>query len=525
MVALVRLASIGCVLFGLLAAHCNGSDRPSGLVGDGALALGDATTDFGPTPDLNVRLDVMAIDPCRDSPCGPVERCGADVDGGRGPGNGIDDNCNGLVDELCACTPGEMRACFPGGSDRRGIGACRDGMARCTEFAAWIGNECQGAVVPTAETCNGRDDDCDGAVDDGVSGCASSVLCPASVGAVPLVEFTYDGRGIDPMATSYRWSLACPEGVTPCPTPTGEGATLRVTVPRAGRYEVTLVSTRASGEQRCTFPLYAQGRGLRVELDWDRKGGIESPGADMDLHVAIIDRRRSQSSHWFTPEDCYFQTCKSPGGTVRWNIDDRDTRFAPSATSELCQDFPPPHGDMWRAAGRCWNPRLDVDDIVCDPRVTDGRDTRFCFPENASVDDPPDDATFRVGVNYYRDHGLCDGSDVRDDVVHPVLAIHCGGVTRAAVGSVDDGLVSMSCRDNEGIGSANWTWLAADVRVTTNACGVRDCRVTPLRAGSGRFTACTRATTETDVCQDERGRVFVRRSGGRPVDVEFSESP
>jgi hypothetical protein len=106
-----------------------------------------------------------------------------------------------------------------------------------------------------------------------------------------------------------------------------------------------------------------------------------------------------------------------------------------------------------------------------------------------------------------------------------VLAVNCGGLTRAAVGSVDDGIVAMSCRDNALIGSANWTWIAADVRFGVSACGARDCIVTPLRATAGRFTACSRVGAERDVCQDERGRVFVRRSGGRPVDVEFAETP
>ena len=504
---------------------CSGSDRPYGLVGDGSLQLTDAVSDFGASLDTATRLDVVPVDPCRDSPCGPVERCGADVDGGRGMGNGLDDNCNGLIDELCACTPGEMRPCFPGAMDRRGIGACADGTARCTELASWIGNECRDATLPVEEICNHRDDDCDGATDEELTDCASALACPASASAVPLVEFRYDGTMIDPTATAFRWSLVCPAGIAPCPVPTGEGAMLRVTVPRAGRYELTLQSTRAGGEERCTFPLYAQGRGLRVELDWDRKGGINSVGADMDLHLAIIDRRRSQSSRWFTVDDCYFQTGRSPGGTVRWNVDERDTRFAPSATSELCEASPPPHGEMWRAAGRCWNPRLDVDDLVCDPAITDGRDARFCFSENAAVDDPPDDVTFRVGVNFYRDHGLCDGTDPIDDIVHPVLAVSCGGLTRAAVGSVEDGLVAMSCRDNPMIGSANWTWIAADIRFAANLCGARDCRVTPLRASAGRFTQCSRVTADADVCQDERGRVFVRRLGSRPVDVEFAETP
>ena len=162
---------------------------------------------------------------------------------------------------------------------------------------------------------------------------------------------------------------------------------------------------------------------------------------------------------------------------------------------------------------------------MCDPSVRDTTDPQFCFPENAAIDDPPDEVTFRLMVNFYRDHGTCEGSDTRDDIVHPVLSVHCGGVTRAVVGSVDDSLVNMRCQDNPGVGSANWSWLAADVRMVTNACGVRDCQVTPLRGILGTLPLCDRARDEQDVCIDERSRVFVRRTGNRPVESELPESP
>lgn len=471
-------------------------------------------------------LDVKPVDPCGPPVCGPTERCGAGVDGGAGAGNGVDDDCDGLVDEGCACVPGETLPCFTAGADRRGVGACRDGLARCTELAAWVGNECRGATLPSTETCNGLDDDCDGATDEGLARCATSVRCPASFGTAPLREFTVDGRTIDPEAQAFSWSVACPEGIAPCPTPTDPNAsTLRVAFPRAGIYRVTVTTTREGRTDTCRFPIYVQGRGLRVELDWDRKGGEGAPGVDMDLHLAPIDRRRVDSFRWFTPNDCYFLTCKAPGGTVQWSLDASDTRFAPSVGTESCASSPPPWGARWTASGRCWNPRLDVDNITCDPALTDARDPRYCFPENAAVDEPSPDVTFRVMVNFYRDHGTCADGDPRNDEVHPVLAIHCGGVQRAAVGSVDDGLVAMRCADNPEIGSTNWSWLAADVRFVDNACGIRDCRVTPLRAPPGRFPSCATVSPEADVCADPLGRVFVRRAGGRPVDSELAESP
>ncbi|MBL8604908.1 MAG: hypothetical protein JNK72_23470 [Myxococcales bacterium] len=495
------------------------------------------TVDVGPR-DVLTRPEVPPVDLCAPGPCGQVERCGAPTeDGGLGSGNGLDDDCDGRVDEGCPCRPGELRRCFSGPPDRRGVGRCTDGEARCSELAAWIGNECVGDQLPEPERCNGVDDDCNGRVDEvdsaadgGADGgrCVGALACPSSLAVAPLAPLRIDGRAIDPTARSITWQLSCPEGVSPCPAIDDPRATtLSATLSRPGRYTVEATLERGDGtEGRCRFPVYVQGRGLRVELDWDRKGGQgQSAGADLDLHLSVIDRRRPLTAQWFTQDDCYFQTCKAPGGTVNWNVSPSDTRFAPTPGSGLCENSPSPFGDRWRDANRCWNPRLDVDTITCDPSERDGASAAFCFAENVTLDDPPESVIYRVMVNYYRDYGLCADGDPRNDVTHPVLAIHCGGITRAAVGSVDDGLVNMPCQQNPSLGSSNFSWLAADIRVRTNACGVRDCDVTPLRAQGSFYPACEGLDAERDVCQDGTGRVFVRRTGARPVNVEFSASP
>lgn len=518
----MRLVSI---LAAVLLTHCTGDDRPPPAADFDAGPVG---VDRAATDVRRPGLDVSPVDPCTLGPCGAEERCGPPRENGMpGSGNGVDDNCDGRVDEGCPCVPGEARACFNAAPDRRGIGACRDGMMVCTELGAWQGNECNGATLPAEETCNGRDDDCDGATDEGLAMCASALVCPASVAVNPLAELRVDGRAIDPMARGFAWRLECPAGLDPCPAiaaPTADA--LAVTLVRAGRYVAEVDVTRAGGAvERCRFPVYVQGRGLRIELDWDRKGGVGAPGADIDLHVAPIDRRRAQTARWFTADDCYFQTCKAPGGTVVWSVGMTDTRFAPTMGAGLCENSPPPFGEAWRTSGRCWNPRLDVDTITCDPALRDSRDPRYCFPENISVDEPPEGVVFRAMVNYYRDQGLCTDGDATNDVVHPVVAFHCGGITRAVVGSVDDGLVPMRCQDNPSVGSGNFSWIAADVRVFTNACGVRDCEVTPLRARANQFASCTGLDAARDVCQDAQGRVFVRRSGGRAVNIEFAANP
>ena len=72
--------------------------------------------------------------------------------------DGLDNNCDGNVDEGCSCTTGETRSC---GSD---IGRCQVGTQTCSA-GAW--GACAGSTGPTAEECgNNIDDDCDGQTDE-----------------------------------------------------------------------------------------------------------------------------------------------------------------------------------------------------------------------------------------------------------------------------------------------------------------------------------------------------------------------
>ena len=69
--------------------------------------------------------------------------------------NEVDDDCDGRTDEGRLVT-----ACYDFDEGRPGIGGCRAGERACGEFA------CVGQVGPSAEACNGFDDDCDGDVDE-----------------------------------------------------------------------------------------------------------------------------------------------------------------------------------------------------------------------------------------------------------------------------------------------------------------------------------------------------------------------
>ncbi|MGI5860563.1 MAG: N-acetylmuramoyl-L-alanine amidase family protein [Myxococcales bacterium] len=74
--------------------------------------------------------------------------------------NGKDDDCDGQVDEN---NPGGGASCNTGqpGACAQGVKTCRNGQLECV-------------ATPATETCNGKDDDCDGQVDEGNPGGGAS---------------------------------------------------------------------------------------------------------------------------------------------------------------------------------------------------------------------------------------------------------------------------------------------------------------------------------------------------------------
>ena len=66
----------------------------------------------------------------------------------------------------CPCLTGASTACFPGPQESADVGICRSGVAQCINQRWGI---CDGSQLPGFESCDGRDQDCDGLVDEGVA--------------------------------------------------------------------------------------------------------------------------------------------------------------------------------------------------------------------------------------------------------------------------------------------------------------------------------------------------------------------
>lgn len=398
--------------------------------------------------------DYPRPDPCNPSECQPVELCGE-----SGSGDGLDNDCNGLIDEICPCSSGETRPCFLGRPSERGQGVCTDGLLTCDEFGQW--SECTGGVFPQPEICDGADNNCDGLFDEELDDCESPLECPGTSSAAPLTTIELNGEQIyDGVYDSWTWEVFCPVTVETCPLPDDANAqNTSVYVIQSGAYRMR--ATIEVGEEifTCEYTVEVQGDGLRVELLWDTQGS-DNGDTDVDLHL----HRPGTESDWFTnDDDCYYLNCTAsdhPDWAPDWGYPD---------TMEIsaCNEAPHGHGRQWEELGYCANPRLDVDVIYCESSETDSTAYEFCSPENINVDNPVLGDTFRIMVNYYSEHSYTGDT-------HPTVNIYCGGALRATYG---EGAVVLQ---HGGASTDADNWLVADVQFMIDECGAVDCRVSPI---------------------------------------------
>jgi hypothetical protein len=422
--------------------------------------------------------------------CGGVEDCGP-----MGSGNGLDDNCNGQVDEGCGCAAGAVERCFLGPPGKHNVGACTDGQQTCQgngEFGGMWG-PCVGSIGPQAESCDKLDNDCNGCADDGL--CCGSVLdCPGPgdprIPAVPPYTDVALQGGLFFTGAAKSWSWTVVGG--PCDQlfakTTGNPPVQSFTITNAnmqnatvhftlsGDYTVTMTVVDTNGNvYTCTWVQHVIGPGVRFELCWDHTGNSTQGGADLDLHV----HKPGTTTQWFGKnvlnpnlDDCDFLDCNPDawqancllGGCAKWG----------NATSPLAQCSGAPAtegGNTWTGDGAmCPNPRLDIDNIDIVGR-----------PENANIDNPGNGDKFRAMVHYY---GQDSHQSVNPVQEHPIVNIYCGGVLKATYGQQPNTLgpcPGTQCFDRGTGWGTGLMWRVADVTAAVDNMGnTTDCTVQAL---------------------------------------------
>ncbi|MFO0650632.1 MAG: MopE-related protein [Polyangiales bacterium] len=289
-----------------------------------------------------------------------------------------------------------------------GVGACRRTVPGCVRGAV---QTCTPGT-PSAEICNGLDDNCNGSVDEM---CMGTITCPGdtSMWAGDTQSFTVATMGV---LSSFNWSIvSAPSGgaTTARFAPTPATSTTESFNPIiVGVYRIQVSGIDGLGQMRsCAFNVTANSRGLRVELSWNGTG-------DVDVHL-----HNNVSGAWFsTPNDCHYANMNPT-----------------------------------------WGASQDVDNVTANG------------PENIRVNTPTVGTTYTVGVhNYARGAGRT-----------ATVKIYCGP-TAGTTPSVIFASLPLA-GTSSGNCTGNTFWKVANVVIAADG----SCTITPLNVYTTSNSACS----------------------------------
>ena len=330
--------------------------------------------------------------------------------------NGLDDNCNGQVDE-------EL------GSVTCGLGECLHTAPKCQEGNIVICNPFLGAAP---EVCDGQDNDCDGLADEDlgsifcgkgpcwhtVPNCTEGVVgtCDPLEGAAQEVCDGED-NDCDGLTDEEQPTLACGKGLCFHTTPSCVGGQTLECNPFDG-----------AGPEIC------DGKDNDCDGDVDEELGSSSCGFGECLHT--VDNCVNGAT----------QVCNPFQGAVAETCDGKDNDCDGLVDDDL--------GYTTCGLGQCQNsvPNcVDGEPTVCDPslgatdEVCDGKDNNC----NGSVDEELGVLTCGLGQCQHSVAACANGLQQICNPLDGALAEECDGLDNDCDGLVDEELGTTSCGKGE----------------------------------------------------------------------------
>ncbi len=149
---------------------CDGADNDCDGVVDGAAAAVSCTTNCGAGTQACVGGVLQPCDATPQNACTDFSDCSEYLTCEPCPGPPADDQCDGVDDDCDGATDDEAAGTLLDGTEvigpgqACGAGACAGGTTECVGGVL----VCPTEDLADAETCNDADDDCDGAIDEGL---------------------------------------------------------------------------------------------------------------------------------------------------------------------------------------------------------------------------------------------------------------------------------------------------------------------------------------------------------------------
>ena len=119
----------------------------------------------------------------------------------------VDNDCNGIIDDNIPNQTATV--CYSGPNNTLHVGECRAGVQYCSEGGF---GPCEGQILPAAEICDGKDNDCDGEIDEGLDERSVDIVFVLDVSGSFNEEIDSMINGIepllsDPLTSTFRFGL------------------------------------------------------------------------------------------------------------------------------------------------------------------------------------------------------------------------------------------------------------------------------------------------------------------------------